>query len=385
MAVTSVKVSHDGWSGTADIENGYSFNVTYLVEVNDPQDGPGEIIEDSRIPGIGDRYSAGNDRYFLALAKSISATPVSGTRNLWEVVVSFERLTPEMGRGEGEIGDIKEDAKEDDPTEWPVIVTMGTTRVSRAAQFGVYMGQLRYRVGGNQRANINITRGRAGTFDMRKLLPMPKRNVRVNFFNEIQNDRAITNSNFKPFDPAPEIDYQRYTINIEFRTLHYPAPLIRAVNCVNKSDFLLSHIIETQDEDGADRTLLTKISIKKQTCKIQSIDITPMQSNGVGYFRCNLELEIDPLYGWRLDILDRGYSVKDNTLESDGSYTVGKAKVITDQAGNPLKEPSLLDGHGELIDHENFDAVYLQYAVYPEIDFRGLNIHQPQLLKNIKD
>jgi hypothetical protein len=367
MAVTSVKVSHDGWSGTADIENGYSFNVTYLVEVNSPQDGPGEIIEDSRIPGIGDRYSAGNDRYFLALAKSISATPVSGTRNLWEVVVS------------------KEDAKEDDPTEWPVIVTMGTTRVSRAAQFGVYMGQLRYRVGGNQRANINITRGRAGTFDMRKLLPMPKRNVRVNFFNEIQNDRAITNSNFKPFDPAPEIDYQRYTINIEFRTLHYPAPLIRAVNCVNKSDFLLSHIIETQDEDGADRTLLTKISIKKQTCKIQSIDITPMQSNGVGYFRCNLELEIDPLYGWRLDILDRGYSVKDNTLESDGSYTVGKAKVITDQAGNPLKEPSLLDGHGELIDHENFDAVYLQYAVYPEIDFRGLNIHQPQLLKNIKD
>jgi hypothetical protein len=110
-----------------------------------------------------------------------------------------------------------------------------------------------------------------------------------------------------------------------------------------------------------------------------------MQSNGVGYFRCNLELEIDPLYGWRLDILDRGYSVKDNTLESDGSYTVGKAKVITDEAGNPLKEPSLLDGHGELLDHENFDAVYLQYAVYPEIDFRGLNIHQPQLLKNIKD
>lgn len=389
MAVTSVKVSHEGWSGSADIKEGYSFNVTYLAEVDDPQDGAYEVISSPKMPTIGSAYDVGNDRYYLTALTNLTASPVSGTRNLWEVVGTYERIKPEDDNErpiKKEKPDPAQGAKEDDPTEWPVIVTMSTTRVSRAAQFGVYMGQLRYPQGGNQNANLPLTVGFPGVFNLRNQVPFPQPSVKSDFFHDIQNDRAITNSNFKPFDPAPEIDYTRYTINIEFRTLHYPSPLIRAVNCVNSKDFTLSHIIESEDENGQPRNLLTKVGIEKQTCKIQGVSVTPMQSDGVGYFSCDLELEVDPLYGWRLDILDRGYSVRDDTLESDGSTAApGKVKTITDESGNAAKEPSLLDGHGGLLDLTKLDAVYLQYAVYPEIDFKQLNINQPQLLKKIKD
>lgn len=389
MAVTSVNVSHEGWSGSADIKEGFSFNVTYLAEVDDPQDGAYEVLSSPKMPSIGSAYDVGNDRYYLTALSNLTASPVSGTRNLWEIVATYERIKPE-DEDEKPIKTEKPDpgngVKEDDPTEWPVIVTMSTTRVSRAAQFGVYMGQKEYPAGSDQNNNVPLVNGFNACFDLRNQVPLGWPNVISDFFHNIQNDRAITNSNFKPFDPAPEIDYTRYSVGIEFRTLDYPSPLIRAVNCVNSKDFVLAHTIQSEDENGQPRTLMTKLGIKKQTCKIQGIGITPMHSDGVGYFSCNLELEIDPLYGWRLDILDRGYSVKDDTLEADGTTAApGKTEVITDEAGNAAKEPSLLNGHGKFLDLTKSDAVYLQYAVYPEIDFRNLNIHQPQLLKNVRD
>ena len=148
---------------------------------------------------------------------------------------------------------------------------------------------------------------------------------------------------------------------------------------------MINHLLETEDDNGNPRILHTKFGVAKYTAKIQGVDVTPMQSDGIGYFSVSVDIEIDELYGWRLDILDRGYSELDETIEPDGSYPApGKTKVITDEAGNALKEPTLLDGHGRRLNPKQLDAVYLTYAVYPEIDFRDLKIHQPQLMKNLK-
>lgn len=386
MAVTSVKVSHEGWSGSADIKEGYTFNVTYLAEVDDPQDGVYEVLSSPKMPTIGSAYEVGNDRYYLTALSNLSASPVSGTRNLWEIVGTYGRIKPDDDDEEPITKEKpkKKTAKEDDPTEWPTIVTLSTTRVSRAAQFGVYMGQKRYVKGRNQNDNVALTVGDAGTFNVRKRLPQPQTEVK-SVAQDITNDIAITNSNFKPFDPAPEIDYTRYNLNIAFRTVNYPIPLLYNVNSINNDSFLINHLLETEDENGNPRILHTKFGVAPYTAKIQGVDVTPMQSDGIGYFSVSVDIEIDELYGWRLDILDRGYSELDETLEPDGSYAApGKTKVITDEAGNALKEPTLLDGHGRRLNLEQLDAVYLTYAVYPEIDFRILKIHQPQLMKNLK-
>jgi hypothetical protein len=386
MAVTSVKVSHDGWSGSADIKEGYTFNVTYLAEVDDPQDGVYEVLSSPKMPTIGSAYEVGNDRYYLTALSNLSASPVSGTRNLWEIVGTYGRIKPDDDDEEPITKEkpTKTTAKEDDPTEWPTIVTLNTTRVSRAAQFGVYMGQKRYVKGRNQNQDVALTVGNAGTFNVRARLPQPQAEVK-HFAGDITNDIAITNSNFKPFDPAPEIDYTRYNVNIAFRTVNYPKTLIYNVNSVNNDSFVINHLLETEDDNGNPRILHTKFAVAQYTAKIQGVDVTPMQSDGIGYFSVSVDIEIDELYGWRLDILDRGYSELDETLEPDGSYAApGKTKVITDEAGNALKEPTLLDGHGRRLNPKQLDAVYLTYAVYPEIDFRDLKIHQPQLMKNLK-
>jgi len=387
MAVTSVKISHEGWSGSADIKEGYTFNVTYLAEVDDPQDGVYEVLSSPKMPTIGSAYEVGNDRYYLTALSNLSASPVSGTRNLWEIVGTYGRIKPDDDDEEPITKEkpTKKTAKEDDPTEWPTIVTLNTTRVSRAAQFGVYMGQKRYVKGRNQNQDVALTVGNAGSFNLRWRQPQPQAEVLEDLNNNITNDIAITNSNFKPFDPAPEIDYTRYNVNIAFRTVNYPSVLIKSINSINSNAFLLNHLLETEDDNGNPRILHTKLAVAKNTMKLQGVDITPMQADGVGYFSVSVDLEIDPLYGWRLDILDRGYSELDETLEPDGSYaTPGKTKVITDEAGNALKEPTLLDGHGKRLNLNQLDAVYLTYAVYPEIDFTNLKIHQPQLMKNLK-
>lgn len=386
MAVTSVKVSHDGWSGSADIKEGYTFNVTYLAEVDDPQDGVYEVLSSPKMPTIGSAYEVGNDKYYLTALSNLSASPVSGTRNLWEIVGTYGRIKPDDDDEEPITKEKpkKKTAKEDDPTEWPTIVTLNTTRVSRAAQFGVYMGQKRYVKGRNQNQDVALTVGNAGTFNLRARLPQPQAEVK-DFAGDITNDIAITNSNFKPFDPAPEIDYTRYNVNIAFRTVNYPKALIYSINHINNDSFLINHLLETEDDNGNPRILHTKFGVAKYTAKIQGVDVTPMQSDGIGYFSVSVDIEIDELYGWRLDILDRGYSELDETIEPDGSYPApGKTKVITDEAGNALKEPTLLDGHGRRLNPKQLDAVYLTYAVYPEIDFRDLKIHQPQLMKNLK-
>ena len=386
MAVTSVKVSHDGWSGSADIKEGYTFNVTYLAEVDDPQDGVYEVLSSPKMPTIGSAYEVGNDKYYLTALSNLSASPVSGTRNLWEIVGTYGRIKPDDDDEEPITKEKpkKKTAKEDDPTEWPTIVTLNTTRVSRAAQFGVYMGQKRYVKGRNQNQDVALTVGNAGTFNLRARLPQPQAEVK-DFAGDITNDIAITNSNFKPFDPAPEIDYTRYNVNIAFRTVNYPEALIYSINHINNDSFLINHLLETEDDNGNPRILHTKFGVAKYTAKIQGVDVTPMQSDGIGYFSVSVDIEIDELYGWRLDILDRGYSELDETIEPDGSYPApGKTKVITDEAGNALKEPTLLDGHGRRLNPKQLDAVYLTYAVYPEIDFRDLKIHQPQLMKNLK-
>ena len=93
----------------------------------------------------------------------------------------------------------------------------------------------------------------------------------------------------------------------------------------------------------------------------------PRVKNGDIFQRIELEFLIDPLFGWRLDILDRGYCVNANKV-SEGAPAKNN---IVDAKGNQISEPVLLDGNGDVLDLETQQATYLRYAVYPEIANMG--------------
>ena len=95
MAVVSVKTLHDGWSGSFPFDDAPTFSVVYLVEVDDPQDGNITVVSASGIPQLGSAYRVGEDFRADCLLKSLSTSPVAGTRNLWQVTASYGKKEKE--------------------------------------------------------------------------------------------------------------------------------------------------------------------------------------------------------------------------------------------------------------------------------------------------
>lgn len=110
---------------------------------------------------------------------------------------------------------------------------------------------------------------------------------------------------------------------------------------------------------------------------------SPARRNGIGYHENELEIEVDKLYTWRMDILDRGYATI-NKEKTFSSYATGTGLPVTDadvtEDGFANREPVLLDGQGGALSVEG-DAVYLRYGIYPEMDWHIINLDQPSRLQ----
>jgi len=112
-------------------------------------------------------------------------------------------------------------------------------------------------------------------------------------------------------------------------------------------------------------------------------------SNGIGYHDNVLEIEVDKLFTWRLDILDRGYAVLnyDKTFPSSGDQSNADGTPVTDgdvgDDGFENREPVLLDGKGKKLKLDKSEGVFLRYGVYPEMDWSDISLDQLHLIKNL--
>jgi len=382
MAVVSVKILHDGWSGSFTSKEIPTFSVVYLVEVDDPQDGNILVKQASGIPRLGSYYRVGQDFHALATCKSISTTPVGGTRNLWQVTASFGK--PEKGEDDDNPTDgVTEDGDPtDDPLKFAVRMSISSTRVSRDAIMGTYLGQLRER------------EGVAGALVPKGFVPpggtapaQAKGEVTHHRFTKrITNGRPITNSVFRPFDPPPQVEYNRTNLRISFNTLNTPRRILPYINSVNSKMIVINVFYQWDDEAGQNRQAQGSFDIPEFAGRIMGISTNPARRNGIGYHENELEIEVDKLYTWRMDILDRGYATT-NKEKSFSTYAgsgvpVTNADVSDDGFAN--REPVLLDGMGQELNIETNEAVYLRYGVYPEMDWHLVNLDNPRLLQGIR-
>ena len=382
MAVVSTKILHDGWTGSFTTKEIPTFKVVYLVEVDDPEDGNLLVVDASGIPKIGSAYNVGQDFHGGVRCKSLSTTPVAGTRNLWQVTASYGK--PEKGEeGDDDPTDgVAEDGEPtDDPLKFAVSMSFSSTRVTRDAIMGTYLGQLREREG------IAGALVRDGFKDEGNDPPTAQVGVEHNKRqNRITNGRAITNSVFRPFDPPPQTEYNRTNLRIKFNTLNSPKRILPYINSVNSKGIVINVFYRWDDEFGQDRASHGQFHIPEFAGRIMGITTNPSRRNGIAYHANELEIEIDKLFTWRMDILDRGYATLDqdktfgDTLaDSDQGIVVTKSDVSDDGFAN--REPVLLDGKGQALNTKKIDGVYLRYGIYPELDWHVVGLQQPKRLQ----
>lgn len=98
-------------------------------------------------------------------------------------------------------------------------------------------------------------------------------------------------------------------------------------------------------------------------CKIITFTGNPVKEGLLEYFSCVIEIQVrDQLDGdtWKRRILDQGY----RELNDDGDAYI----TIVDDNGNPLSQPSLLDGEGRALSPDA-DPVYNEYYTDKRLSF----------------
>ena len=363
MAVTNVKIIHNGWTGSKTLGGGVTFNVVYLVEVDDKKDGPQVVIRGAGVPKVNEFYQVGNDVDPFAFVKSVSPTPVSDM--MWSVAVTFGPMEPsEEGETNGsKSSGLDEDGNPtDDPIEMAARISVSSVLVKRPAVYGAYLGLVTADLGGE------FTYDASHIIGDRPPIPNPP-NTTWDEKGGIFDRTPITNSVFTPFDPPPEVDYTRTRLSISMN-FREPQPwLLNYVNTVNKKKVFF--------DDGIGGTVA---SAEPFAAKVMGVSYEERILNGKTFWSTDVEILIDDLFTWRMEILDRGYCDTTNEGVSDAYWK----KNIVDKNGLPLAEPVLLNGQGSQLDLEQASAVYLVYGVYPEVDFNivPFNIGTPQDLQN---
>jgi len=366
MAVTSVKILHNGWTASDTAGSGITFNVIYQVEVNDKNDGPLIVLNGEGVPRVGEYYEIGNDIDPFAFVKSVSPTP-KGER-IWNVAVTFGPIEPSdegASNGRTTAGLTPEGEPTDDPLMVRASMTVSTVLAQRAATRGAYFGRVEENVVGEW--NL-IPEG----FIPEKppVVEHPKMVCENQGHCEIADKTPITNSVFTPYDPPPEIDYSRTRLTIKFNLKANPdAPwgLLAYVNMINKEDVFFKDALGD-----------TVCFAKKFCARIMGVSYEERFMKDTFYWSTQIDVLIDNIFGWRLDILDRGYC--EQTYKGFGEESI--KENVTDQNGVPLAEPVLLDGMGGQLNTDELSAVYLQYGVFNEFDFNLDNLNRPQAFQN---
>lgn len=156
-----------------------------------------------------------------------------------------------------------------------------------------------------------------------------------------KNGQPVKNTAGDPFDPAPEMQFSRYTITIRRNLAAVPSWILGYVDTVNNAAWSV---------DG--------IAIPKGAAKIDGISVSGWQFRGsVAYRTVDIRVSVKAPSegGWQLVLASMGYHELDDE---------GKRKRIM-LNGQPCSNPQFLGEDGKKADQPHF----IKFDVYQEANF----------------
>lgn len=214
------------------------------------------------------------------------------------------------------------------------------------------IGPFHYRVTVNYSSTLNPATGQPQT----PLLEEPSFSWHFVTSNEsIDRDvygNAITNSSEEAFDPPVTRDFHDLVLRIERNELaYYPLVAYQYKGAVNSDVFL---------------------GFPAGTVLCTVMDATKARASNLVYWRITYEFHMR-WDGWKLKMIEQGFREKNGT-NPDGSP---KYKDITDENGNLVSQPVLLDGSGKKLSQAAITAgnfVKREFVIRRSLPFSVLNL-----------
>lgn len=192
------------------------------------------------------------------------------------------------------------------------------------------------------------------------------------YFQDINGD-AIVNSAGDPFDPPAMGDDSRVTATIRKNVAGISGIaswFLSYQDCVNNAPFLLDGIYIAEGAAKMQAVSLGEVQ-ERNSITYRVLSMT-MHFRRDAYSAAGSGSGATPSTEWALELLDAGFrelAQAGSTSGSGGAYR----RKITDEDGEPVKSPVLLDGSGEPLDDPSAStAVFLPFDIYPVKDFSVL-------------
>lgn len=356
MAFGSRTLKFSGPSGKIT-SNGAEYRQVWHCTLTDALDGPVTIFNYFKANGpyIGDHYVNGNETDLASFLDEIDVPQhIDGSATEYSVVCTYRPISVSGGGagnqgGGGRRSEVRRDRDTGTPTAEPTRWRSEISVSFLPQQTPVYLAEY---VGGFT-GNTAISTP-PGTM----LMP--------------------TNSADTVFDPPLEKDDNRLTIRIKF---------YKKIFNVDEAKSTINRVNKFPVRFGRFKTLPTGALLEgiygnfaEGTLKVSSIDGAPRIEHTADveqeYYEINIEVQWRDA-GWHEFVVDRGlsFAVKAGVANGRGGRFSADPEVnaaphtpIQGIDGEPITEPTLLDGDGKTL-KEGEPPVYLEYKLYTEIDF----------------
>ena len=353
MTVTRVALAWAGSTGSSS-KNGREYTATYNVETDTHLDQTKTIIdyfrdtvrfEDLTLPYLDMQYEFANDVDPVALCDSITPKRQENSQKHWQV--EFHYKTPE--EEDEETGEKENGEASNNPLDWRPTCDISFVERARPVVKAIYRGGF---------TNGLIQEG---------------------------EEYAVVNSAMAVLDPPLERSAFQTLFRFGRYWFEYPWAARFAVTAVNKRPFrLLILDPNTVDKNGRptpDNGALN-VSFDSYQCQISSLNAALIRKNGFTLWKLSTEMLYDREFGFRVDVLDRGFSAKAGDGDPDGrggfftpndtANGVAPLRALLDPNGLAAPEPVLLDGNGQPL-ALGADPVYSTWSIYPELSFQAFS------------
>jgi len=161
---------------------------------------------------------------------------------------------------------------------------------------------------------------------------------------------AVVNSAGDPFDPPWMVDDCRFGVTVIKNLSNVPAELMGYVNAINDEDVVIDNV-----------------NITARRLKVMSISISDWKERNWTEYR-------EVAVGFSVATTDHVAQIVDQGFREDtGTLRVPERTNIENADGSQLSAPVLLDGAGRALEDPSYEtAVFLEFGVYPEVDFNAL-------------
>lgn len=341
MSVSTVTKYYDGWEGSDAIGSKRAFTVVYLVTCDNASDGPDVVLGAGTLPSVGSAYNNfGNDVDASAYLKDRKVK--RRTLYQWEVTCIYGTPDSDSGNDDGKPRGVDENGDPVDDLDLEADdISVDIIKMTRVAESGILRGRV------SQNAFIPGPVGKA------QIIPSGVR-------------RAITNSANVVYDPPVIMDYTRMVLRITRNDAAYNADLYKPfLDTVNSVAHTINRIGFT-------------LTIEPYTGKCEAITTQRVRRGIQIRYRTTFEFHIDDVFGWRVDLLDKGFQQTPDANDIPSGYQGIPLEKITDIDGSPVNEPVLLDGQGQRLGIDGQisiqDSIFLRYSLYEELSWAQLGI-----------